>query len=89
MRKNFVVALWFVLSPSMGLADVNIQAPTKNLKSDYDNEVSFGGKGTISVQLEEEDEIKNHVFQLEGIDQWLQPWHSRIPEPHVMTVSVA
>jgi porin len=46
----------------------------QTLRSDYDNEPGFGGPGSISAQLEEEDELKVSAFQFESFDEWLQPW---------------
>lgn len=46
-------------------------------KANYDNQPGFGGPTAINIQLEEEDELKEPVFQFEGFDDWLQPWFDR------------
>jgi porin len=75
--KLFVFSWLCLLRVSIALADVTTSTEDKELQVGYDNEMRFGAKTAINVQLEEDDEVKNPVFGFESIGQWLQPWFAQ------------
>ena len=85
--KRLILILVFGAQSQAVLADAGTPTAEKDLKSGYDNEVGFGGKGAINVQLEEEDEVKYPVFRWDGIDDWLKPW-SQDPLPQESICSI-